>query len=105
MADDPMIPVEVAYALHDEQVIIPLQVKAGTTLEQAIVQSGILERFPQIQLENDNVGIFGHAQPRDKVLSAKDRVEIYRPILCDPKEVRRQRGKKKSSKASADTEE
>lgn len=92
------ISVEIAYALPAEQVILSLEVEAGATIAQAIKQSDILEKYPQIDLEKDKVGIFGKTQQLDTVLQAKDRVEIYRPITCDPKEVRRQRAKKKEKK-------
>ncbi len=99
MDDGEKIPVEVAFALPDEQVILALEVAPGTTIKQAIEQSGILEKFPQIDLEGENkVGIFGKVKTLDTVLQPKDRVEIYRPITCDPKEVRRQRAKKKKKK-------
>ena len=98
MVGSNQIPVEVAYALPTEQVILQLEVEAGATIEQAIKQSGILEKYPQIDLEKDKVGIFGKLQTLDTVLRARDRVEIYRPIICDPKEVRRQRAKKKEKK-------
>ena len=95
MEEAEQIPVEVAYALPDEQVIISLRVEPGTTAQKAIELSGILSRYPQINIEKDDVGIFGKTRTMDTVLQAKDRVEIYRPITCDPKEVRRQRAKKK----------
>lgn len=95
MEEADRITVEVAYALPEEQVIISLQVQPGTTIQKAIELSGILAKYPQIDIEQDDVGVFGKAQTLDTVLKAKDRVEIYRPITCDPKEVRRQRAKKK----------
>lgn len=85
------IRVEVAYALPDEQLILPLDVPAGTTADEAIRRSGILERFPAIDLTSAAIGIFGKATRLDTVLRDKDRVEIYRPLLADPKEVRKQR--------------
>jgi len=85
--------VEVAYARPEVQVIIPLYVKNGTTLEEAIHQSGVLEDFPEIDLEKNKVGIFSKISPKDTVLREKDRVEIYRPLIADPKEVRKQRAK------------
>ncbi len=87
--------VEVAYASPDEQVLLETEVPEGATIEDAIRESGILEQFPEISLEKNKVGIFGHAEPLDTPLREMDRVEIYRPITCDPKEVRRQRAKKK----------
>lgn len=98
MAGSNQISIEVAYALPNEQVILSLDVENGTTIEQAIKQSAVLEKYPQIDLEKDKVGIFGKTQQLDTVLQARDRVEIYRPITCDPKEVRRQRAKKNEKK-------
>jgi len=85
--------VEVAYALPEEQVVIPLSVEGGTTLEQAIARSGVLEQFPDIDLGENKVGIFGKLAKRDTPLREGDRVEIYRPLIADPKEVRKQRAK------------
>ncbi|HGG59681.1 MAG TPA: RnfH family protein [Gammaproteobacteria bacterium] len=87
--------VEVAYASPEEQVLLETEVPEGATIEDAIRESGILEWFPEISLETNKVGIFGHAESLDTPLRERDRVEIYRPITCDPKEVRRQRAKKK----------
>ncbi len=91
MVTDELIEVEVAYAKPDEQALIPLKVPPGTTLEQAIVQSGVLERFPEIDLSVNKVGIFGKVAKKDTVLSPGDRVEIYRPLIADPKEARKKR--------------
>ncbi len=85
------IQVEVAYAKPDAQVIIPVAVEEGASIDTAIQRSGILERFPEIDLENSKVGIFGKLSKQDAPLRAKDRVEIYRPLIADPKEVRKQR--------------
>lgn len=83
--------VEVAYALPQRQAIVELTVKRGTTLEEAIRLSGILEQFPGIDLASSKVGIFGRlASPAD-VLQNGDRVEIYRPLIADPREIRKQR--------------
>jgi len=80
------INVEVAYALPETQVIIPLQVLQGTTIEQAIKQSGVLTTFPEIDLAtNSKLGKLSQE------LREKDRVEIYRKLIADPKEVRQQR--------------
>jgi putative ubiquitin-RnfH superfamily antitoxin RatB of RatAB toxin-antitoxin module len=95
MAESNKIQVEVAYAKLDEQVIIPLDVDAGTTLEQAIQQSGILELYPEIDLTKNKTGIFGKIAKADTELREKDRVEIYRPLIADPKESRRKRAEKK----------
>ncbi len=91
MANADSIPVEVAYARPEEQVILALEVPAGTTLRQAVEHCGILERFAEIDPDNMKVGIFGKLKKADQVLQAGDRVEIYRPLIADPKQVRKQR--------------
>ena len=85
------IDVEVAYARPDEQVILALQVPDGSTIEDAIRRSGVLERFPEIDLATNKVGVFGKVGKLDQPLVAGDRVEIYRPLIADPKEARKQR--------------
>ena len=85
------IEVEVAYARPDEQVILALQVPDGSTIEDAIRRSGVLERFPEIDLATNKVGVFGKVGKLDQPLVAGDRVEIYRPLIADPKEARKQR--------------
>lgn len=85
------IRVEVAYALPQQQLIVPLRINTGSTALQAIQQSGILQKFPEISLENTQIGIFGKVVKPDTPLRALDRVEIYRPLIADAKEVRRQR--------------
>ncbi len=90
--------IEVTYALPEEQVLISLDVEQGTTVEQAVKLSGVLEKFPDIDLTKNKVGIFGKATKVDEVLRDKDRVEIYRPLIADPKESRRKRAEKKESK-------
>lgn len=84
--------IEVAYAKPEEQVIVALEVGADTTVAEAIRQSGLLQRFPEIDLETSNkVGIFGKVCGLEQTLKAGERVEIYRPLLADPKEARRNR--------------
>ena len=83
--------VEVAYARPEEQLIVELEGAPGTTVVQAIETSGILERFPEIDLKRNKVGIFGKLTALETPLRDKDRVEIYRPLIADPKEVRRRR--------------
>ena len=85
------INVEVAYALPEKQVILPVNVELGTTIGGAIVQSGIMMEFPELDLESSQVGVFGKVTAMTTVLSDGDRVEIYRPLIADPKEVRRKR--------------
>ena len=86
-----LIQVEVAYAEPDTQVIIPLKVPQGTTIEQAIIKSGVLTMFPSIDLAVNKVGIFSKLSKLDTTLREKDRVEIYSKLIADPKEVRKQR--------------
>ncbi len=98
------INVEVAYALPEKQIIRAVNVDAGTTIGAAIVQSGIMMDFPELELEDAKVGIFGKVAAMTTVLSDGDRVEIYRPLIADPKEVRRKRaaeGKKMKKGASS----
>jgi putative ubiquitin-RnfH superfamily antitoxin RatB of RatAB toxin-antitoxin module len=86
-----VITVEVAFALPEEQTIVPLEVAGGTTVEQAIKLSGLLEKYPQIDVNVQKVGVFGKLTKLSQPLRDGDRVEIYRALLADPKEVRRQR--------------
>ena len=83
--------IEVAYARPDKQIILSLQVEEGTTIDAAIKKSDILKIFPEIDLSACKVGIFGKLSKKDSLLRDKDRIEIYRPLIADPKEVRRQR--------------
>lgn len=82
---------EVAYATPDRQLIIPVEIAEGATLEQAIVQSRLQEQFPEIQLQTAKVGVFGKLSKLSAIARAGDRIEIYRPLLADPKEVRKKR--------------
>lgn len=84
-------PVEVAYALPHIQVIISAEVEQGATVRDVILRSGVLDRFPEIDLEQSQVGIFGKLTKLDQPVRVKDRVEIYRPLIADPKAVRKQR--------------
>ena len=83
--------VEVAYALPSKQSLISIEIKNGSTLKEAIEASGILETFKQIDLTKDRVGIFAKFATLDTILRDKDRVEIYRPLIADPKKVRKDR--------------
>lgn len=91
MSESETIGVEVAYALPDKQAILALQVSPGTTAMEAAAQSGITDKFEGIDLENAKFGIFGSVVSPTQVLKAGDRVEIYRPLIADPKEVRKAR--------------
>ncbi|MEW4982962.1 MAG: RnfH family protein [Cycloclasticus sp.] len=83
--------VEVAYATPEKQLILVVPFQDALTAEQAIKESGILQRFPDIDIATSSVGIFSKPCKLDTPLREGDRVEIYRPLIADPKEVRRQR--------------
>lgn len=86
-----MINVEVVYALAHEQTLLNVKVPQGATLADAIKISGIMEKHADIDLASNKVGIFGKLSKLDAVLRDRDRIEIYRPLIADPKEVRRKR--------------
>ncbi|MBL1321920.1 MAG: RnfH family protein [Methylophaga sp.] len=96
------INIEVAYAMPDEQVILSLEVADDCIVEDAIKRSGILEAYPQIDLGTDKVGIFGKMCKLDAKLRHKDRIEIYRKLIADPKESRRQKAEMERKKAIQD---
>lgn len=85
------IKVEVAYAKPEYQCTFTLEVEKGTSIETAILLSGILERFPEIDLGKQPVGIFSQPRSLSDIVQAGDRIEIYRPLTIDPKEARRKR--------------
>ena len=89
------IMVEVAYAMPEEQVIISIKVPTKFNVKQAIEKSGIQKKFPSINLSKNKVGIFGKKTTLDHPLNDRDRIEIYRPLILDPKEMRRKRAAKK----------
>lgn len=88
-----LIRVELAYALRDRQVLLALELEEGATVEQAIQRSGVLEAFPEIDIARSQMGIFGRPVAPDARVRDGDRVEIYRPLIAEPKEARRQREK------------
>lgn len=91
MANGDEISVEVTYALPDQQVTARLSVAADATIEDVIRSSGLLEQFPAIDLGRNKVGVFGKLGKLTDTLHPGDRVEIYRPLIADPKEVRKKR--------------
>ncbi len=86
-----MINVELVYALMDRQKVLRMAVEEGCTLQAAIENSGLLAEFPEIDLGKNKLGIWNKLAKPDAVLRDHDRVEIYRPLIADPKEVRKQR--------------
>jgi putative ubiquitin-RnfH superfamily antitoxin RatB of RatAB toxin-antitoxin module len=85
------INIEVVYALPAEQTLLKQTVLAGTTVAEAIQASGVLHKHPEIDLAINKFGIFGKLAKADTLVRDKDRIEIYRPLIADPKEVRRKR--------------
>jgi uncharacterized protein len=83
--------VEVCYALPDRQIVVTLELPQGATVQQAIDASGLLQRHPDIDLTKQKVGVFGKLKALDTVLADHDRVEIYRPLIVDPKLARQRR--------------
>jgi putative ubiquitin-RnfH superfamily antitoxin RatB of RatAB toxin-antitoxin module len=100
MTEQTMINVEVAYGLDNKQALLELQVSEGTTALQAAQQSGITGKFEGIDLENSKLGIFSKVVAPSQVLRDGDRVEIYRPLIADPKEVRKARAARAKERRS-----
>ncbi|AYM91571.1 RnfH family protein [Serratia sp. T13T92] len=88
------IRVEVVYALPERQYVRQVKLAAGSNVEQAILASGLLELRNDIDLASNKVGIYSRPAKLSDVLNDGDRVEIYRPLIADPKELRRQRAEK-----------
>ena len=91
MVNEDKLEVEVAYAKPETQLILSVVGHQGMTLAEAVEQSGILQRFPEIEWDKVKTGIFGKAVKKDAVLHQGDRVEIYRPLIAVPKEMRKKR--------------
>ena len=85
------IHVEVAYATPEKQLILEREIDAGSTPRDVVRASGIEQHFPEIDLEHCDLGVFGKIVGEDYRLDEGDRIEIYRPLIADPKEIRRQR--------------
>ncbi len=90
MAGQKTIEVEVVFALAERQELVALAIASGATVGEAIDQSGIAKRFPEQDLSACALGIWGRLADSDHVLQDGDRIEIYRPLLIDPREARRQ---------------
>jgi putative ubiquitin-RnfH superfamily antitoxin RatB of RatAB toxin-antitoxin module len=91
--------VYVVYATPQDEFVHPMKVEPGTTIGQAVEGSGVLARFPDINLVTQPVGIYGKKKTLDTVLRERDRIEIYRPLVADPKDSRRKRAAKKAGAA------
>ncbi|MFA0440101.1 RnfH family protein [Vibrio sp. 10N.286.49.C2] len=90
-AEQPLIHVEVVYALPQEQRVFTIVVNHELTVEEIIEKSGVLVVYPEIDLKMNKVGVFSRNVKLDATVRDKDRIEIYRPLLADPKEIRRKR--------------
>jgi putative ubiquitin-RnfH superfamily antitoxin RatB of RatAB toxin-antitoxin module len=101
-----MLNVEVCYALADRQEIVRLRLPEGATLGQALEASGLLAKYPEIDVKKNKFGIYAKLSKVDAPLRDHDRVEIYRPLIADPKEVRKQRAAegKVMKKGAGDTD-
>ena len=86
-----MIDIEVCYALPEKQELVHVKLPLGATLLQALEASGLLQKYPEIDLKKNKFGVFAKLSKPDSILRDRDRVEIYRPLIADPKEVRKQR--------------
>ena len=86
-----MLKIELIYATKECQEILKLEVQAGSDIEHCIETSGILEQFPEIDLASMKVGIFSQVKPLSHLVQSGDRIEIYRPLIADPKAVRRKK--------------
>ena len=86
-----LMSVEVCYAMSDKQEVVRLKLPAGATLQQGLEASGLLGKHPEIDVKKNKFGIWNKLSKLDAVLRDKDRIEIYRPLIADPKEVRKQR--------------
>ncbi|MCP4991528.1 MAG: RnfH family protein [Colwellia sp.] len=100
--DADKITIEVVYGVPHKQKILTLLVNQGTSVEQAIVDSGIIALFPEIDLSIAKVGIWNRAVKMSEVLDDLDRIEIYRPLIADPKDVRKRRAEKAKQEGRAD---
>ena len=94
--------VEVVFALPEKQTLLNLMVVEGATVEAVILQSGMLERYPEIDLSENAVGIWNRTCKLQDVIRDGDRIEIYRPLIADPKEARRRRAEKAKEEGRAD---
>ncbi len=96
------IQIELVYGTPTKQELMALTVEQGCTVEQAIQTSGILDMFDEIDLAVNKVGIWNHTVKLEQVLTDLDRIEIYRPLIADPKEVRKRRAEKAKEEGRAD---
>ena len=99
---DPHLQIEIVYGTPTKQELLALSVDEGTTVEDAIKISGILDMFSEIDLAVNKVGVWNHTVKLSQVVQDLDRIEIYRPLIADPKEVRKRRAEKAKAEGRAD---
>lgn len=99
-----LISVDVAYATPEKQLVVPVTLPSGSSIYEAVVRSGIVGKFPDLNIETAAMGVFGKAErnPKERVLLDGERVEIYRPLIADPKEVRKKRAAAKAEGSASD---
>ena len=97
MAEAPILQVQVCVALPSQVILRKLTLSAGATIRQAIIESKILNDLPELELGTCKVGIYGKLKTLDTALRNQDRVELYRPLLADPKDARRKRVRRSTS--------
>jgi uncharacterized protein len=100
--EDNQLHIEVVYGVPNKQELLSVVVAENTTVEQAIIESGILTLFPDIDLSVNKVGVWNRTVKLSEVLRDTDRIEIYRPLIADPKEVRKRRAEKAKEEGRAD---
>lgn len=93
--------IEVVYALPDTATCLSVEVAEGSQVEEAIIASGILEKCPQIDRESLTVGVWNRTCKLTQILKEGDRIEIYRPLIADPKDARRKRAEKAKEEGRA----
>lgn len=93
--------VEVVAGFPDKQVLVAVELSEGATVWEAVLASGIRDQLPDLVLDPKRVGIFGRLCAPDQVLQAGDRVEVYRPLSADPKEIRRELAKVERAKRNS----
>ena len=96
------ITIEVVYGVPQKQKILTISVDVGTSVEQAIIDSGIISLFPEIDLSVNKVGVWNRAIKLSETLNDLDRIEVYRPLIADPKDVRKRRAEKAKLEGRAD---
>lgn len=100
--NDEKVTIEVVYGVPHKQKILTLILAAGSTVEQAILASGVIDLFPEIDLKVNKVGIWNKAAKLSEVVNDLDRIEVYRPLIADPKDVRKRRAEKAKLEGRAD---